>query len=61
MKSMSLLAFPIIGFMFMALFHLNHAQTFAPAPPPTNDGTAVDQGVAYVLLLIALAVTYLVH
>ncbi|GFS32141.1 arabinogalactan protein 41 [Actinidia rufa] len=26
----------------------------APAPAPTSDGTAIDQGIAYVLMLLAL-------
>ncbi|CAN4077403.1 unnamed protein product [Withania somnifera] len=36
-------------------------QGFAPAPAPARDGTTIDQGVACVLMLLALAVTYLVH
>ncbi|XP_009421243.2 arabinogalactan protein 41-like [Musa acuminata AAA Group] len=37
------------------------AQAPAPAPAPTSDGTSIDQGVAYALMLVALAVTYLIH
>ncbi|KAM7509629.1 hypothetical protein LguiA_020082 [Lonicera macranthoides] len=33
----------------------------APAPAPSNDGAAIDQGIAYVLMLVALALTYLIH
>ncbi|CAL5433308.1 unnamed protein product [Camellia sinensis] len=33
----------------------------APAPAPTSDGTAIDQGIAYALMLVALALTYLIH
>ncbi|MBA0853113.1 hypothetical protein Goshw_013635 [Gossypium schwendimanii] len=33
----------------------------ALAPGPSNDGAAIDQGIAYMLLLIALAITYLIH
>ncbi|KAL1325523.1 hypothetical protein AAHE18_13G166600 [Arachis hypogaea] len=33
----------------------------APAPAPTSDGTSIDQGIAYVLMLVALVLTYLVH
>ncbi|XP_030966014.1 arabinogalactan protein 41-like [Quercus lobata] len=33
----------------------------APAPAPTSDGTAIDQGIAYVLMLLALVLTYLIH
>ncbi|KAK1413914.1 hypothetical protein QVD17_29651 [Tagetes erecta] len=51
----------VISFMFMAVFGVNHAQELAPAPAPfpVNDGAAIDQGVAYLLLLVALAITYL--
>nr|GEU32508.1 retrotransposon protein, putative, Ty1-copia subclass [Tanacetum cinerariifolium] len=47
----------------MAIFHLSKAQDFAPSPSPlpSNDGAAIDQGIAYILLLVALAITYLVH
>ncbi|KAK9121705.1 hypothetical protein Syun_019322 [Stephania yunnanensis] len=37
------------------------AQNSAPAPAPTSDGTSVDQGIAYVLMLVALVLTYLIH
>ncbi|KAJ0053375.1 hypothetical protein Pint_00538 [Pistacia integerrima] len=37
------------------------AQSTAPAPSPTSDGTSVDQGIAYVLMLVALVLTYLIH
>ncbi|KAF1882922.1 hypothetical protein Lal_00003104 [Lupinus albus] len=30
-------------------------------PPPTSDGTAVDQGIACVLMLLALLLTYIIH
>ncbi|GKV11860.1 hypothetical protein SLEP1_g23079 [Rubroshorea leprosula] len=33
----------------------------APAPTTTSDGVTVDQGVAYVLMLLALVITYIVH
>ncbi|KZV45930.1 arabinogalactan peptide 16-like [Dorcoceras hygrometricum] len=34
----------------------------APAPAPnSNDGVTIDQGVAYVLMLVALAITYMIH
>ncbi|XP_020098024.1 arabinogalactan peptide 16-like [Ananas comosus] len=33
----------------------------APAPAPTSDGVSVDQGIAYVLMLVALVLTYLIH
>ncbi|KAL1318792.1 hypothetical protein HN51_071085 [Arachis hypogaea] len=37
------------------------AQPLAPAPAPTSDGISVDQGVAYVLMLLALVLTYIIH
>ncbi|XP_057979896.1 arabinogalactan protein 16-like [Malania oleifera] len=33
----------------------------APTPSPTSDGTSIDQGIAYVLMLLALVLTYLIH
>ncbi|KAF7828169.1 arabinogalactan protein 41-like [Senna tora] len=38
-----------------------HAQSPAPAPAPTSDGTSIDQGIAYVLMLLALVLTYIIH
>ncbi|KAL5993538.1 hypothetical protein ACLOJK_014463 [Asimina triloba] len=32
-----------------------------PSPAPTSDGVAIDQGIAYVLMLVALVLTYLIH
>uniref|UniRef100_K4DBP2 Arabinogalactan peptide 22 n=1 Tax=Solanum lycopersicum TaxID=4081 RepID=K4DBP2_SOLLC len=65
MNSVRLLnfSFIIINFMFMTLFKFSFGQGMAPssAPSPSNDGTTIDQGIAYVLLLVALAITYLVH
>ncbi|CAO1948116.1 unnamed protein product [Urochloa humidicola] len=38
------------------------ANAQAPAPAPaSSDGTSVDQGIAYVLMLVALVLTYLIH
>ncbi|CAL4962283.1 unnamed protein product [Urochloa decumbens] len=37
------------------------ANAQGPAPAPTSDGTSVDQGIAYVLMLVALVLTYLIH
>lgn len=63
MVSMRFLAVVIVGFMFIMIMQQQyvHAQDFSPAPAPVSDGSTIDQGVAYVLLLLALAVTYLVH
>ncbi|XP_008233217.1 PREDICTED: arabinogalactan peptide 16-like [Prunus mume] len=37
------------------------ASTPAHAPGPSSDGTSIDQGIAYVLMLVALVLTYLIH
>ncbi|RRT43640.1 hypothetical protein B296_00056267, partial [Ensete ventricosum] len=37
------------------------SQAQAPAPSPTSDGTSIDQGIAYLLMLVALVLTYLIH
>lgn len=36
------------------------AQASAPAPPPSNDGNTIGQGVACLFLLLALVSTYLI-
>ncbi|XVF49062.1 hypothetical protein PTKIN_Ptkin03bG0238800 [Pterospermum kingtungense] len=58
-----------VEFAVMAIFAVvlawiapsTNAQSLAPAPPPTSDGVAVDQGIAYVLMLVALVLTYIIH
>ncbi|KAL5863370.1 hypothetical protein ACOSQ3_000884 [Xanthoceras sorbifolium] len=35
------------------------AQSLPPAP--VNDGTSIDQGIGYLLMLVALVLTYLIH
>ncbi|PWA65207.1 arabinogalactan protein 20 [Artemisia annua] len=47
--------------MVMVLLGCANAQSFAPAPAPTSDGTSVDQGIAYGLMIAALLLTYLIH
>ncbi|KAL3747342.1 hypothetical protein ACJRO7_016168 [Eucalyptus globulus] len=32
-----------------------------PAPSPSSDGVAVDQGIACLLMLVALVLTYIIH
>ncbi|KAJ6862949.1 arabinogalactan peptide [Populus alba x Populus x berolinensis] len=63
MSSMRLHALPIIGFMFLALLEFGFGQGTAPSPAegPSNDGKTIDQGIAYILLMLALAITYLFH
>ncbi|KAL9237397.1 hypothetical protein vseg_011950 [Gypsophila vaccaria] len=45
------------------IFAMSNAQSSAPAPAPapSSDGSNVDQGIAYVLMMVALALTYLIH
>ncbi|KAK1419141.1 hypothetical protein QVD17_28299 [Tagetes erecta] len=38
-----------------------HPHPFAPAPAPTSHGTSIDQGIAYLLMLLALVLTYIIH
>ncbi|KAK6804627.1 hypothetical protein RDI58_002411 [Solanum bulbocastanum] len=47
--------------IFAMAFFTVQAQEFSPAPAPTSDGISVDQGIAYVLMLVALVLTYLIH
>ncbi|AED93257.1 Arabinogalactan protein 41 [Arabidopsis thaliana] len=51
----------IVSIIFAILLPMAHAQSAAPAPAPTSDGTTIDQGIAYVLMLVALVLTYLIH
>ncbi|XXG56122.1 hypothetical protein AAC387_Pa03g3622 [Persea americana] len=64
MSSITVHAFCLMCFFFLALLHMGHAQSMAPSPladAPVSDAASIDQGIAYVLLLVALAITYLVH
>ncbi|KAL6842685.1 hypothetical protein ACP4OV_027529 [Aristida adscensionis] len=48
--------------MAVAAMLIVAANAQAPAPAPTtSDGTSLDQGIAYVLMLVALVLTYLIH
>ncbi|OVA06379.1 Arabinogalactan peptide [Macleaya cordata] len=51
----------VVSLIFSIVFPAVQAQTLAPAPAPTSDGTSIDQGIAYVLMLVALVLTYLIH
>ncbi|KAG4118560.1 hypothetical protein ERO13_D11G023500v2 [Gossypium hirsutum] len=59
------MAVPKVCFMavFAALVFATavDAQSSAPAPAPTSDGNSIDLGIAYVLMLVALVLTYLIH
>ncbi|KAG4117501.1 hypothetical protein ERO13_D12G235700v2 [Gossypium hirsutum] len=53
--------FAALVFTLVALPAAVQAQSSAPAPAPTSDGTSIDQGIAFVLMLVALVLTYLIH
>ncbi|KAI5083387.1 hypothetical protein GOP47_0003130 [Adiantum capillus-veneris] len=57
------LSFPLLSLLivFLLVHHANAQFSPAPAPPPTSDGTSIDLGIAYALMFVALAVTYLLH
>ncbi|KAM3379851.1 hypothetical protein P3S68_012265 [Capsicum galapagoense] len=63
MRSSSLLFVFIVVVVVFSVFvpGIQAQKRFAPAPAPASDGTTIDQGIACVLMLLALAVTYLVH
>ncbi|KEH27242.1 putative arabinogalactan peptide, AGP [Medicago truncatula] len=58
-----------VQLLFMCIFSLAlafvvpsiNAQIPAPAPAPTSDGTTLDQGIACILMLLALVLTYIIH
>ncbi|PIA42608.1 hypothetical protein AQUCO_02000205v1 [Aquilegia coerulea] len=58
-------ATPVVVMFLLALLQLSHGQGFvAPSPAPqgpTSDGNTIDQGIAFVLMMVALAVTYIFH
>ncbi|XP_010512521.1 PREDICTED: arabinogalactan peptide 20-like [Camelina sativa] len=51
----------LIAFVFAVISPFACAQSLAPAPSPTSDGTSIDQGIAYLLMVLALLLTYLIH
>ncbi|KAI0491771.1 hypothetical protein KFK09_026031 [Dendrobium nobile] len=68
MSSIKAWAMIFLAFFLSGLMQLTYGQIMAPspadavAPPPiSNDGKMIDQGIAYVLMLVALLVTYLIH
>ncbi|KAL0905753.1 hypothetical protein M5K25_024190 [Dendrobium thyrsiflorum] len=66
MSSIKVWAMIFLAFFLSGLIELSYGQIMAPSPavsppPISNDGKMIDQGIAYVLMLIALLVTYLIH
>ncbi|KAK6155595.1 hypothetical protein DH2020_009843 [Rehmannia glutinosa] len=62
---MEIIARALVAIVAMVLataaFPAANAESFAPAPSPSSDGTTIDQGIAYVLMLLALVLTYIIH
>uniref|UniRef100_A0A0D3G4K3 Arabinogalactan peptide 16 n=1 Tax=Oryza barthii TaxID=65489 RepID=A0A0D3G4K3_9ORYZ len=52
---------PFAAIVIAVLSFAIAAAAQAPAPSPTSDGTSVDQGIAYLLMIVALVLTYLIH
>ncbi|CAK8570276.1 unnamed protein product [Lathyrus sativus] len=50
-----------LGLIYASLISMVSSQSIAPAPAPTSDGTSIDQAIAYVLMLLALVLTYIMH
>nr|GLL29178.1 arabinogalactan peptide 22-like [Ipomoea trifida]GMD11824.1 arabinogalactan peptide 22-like [Ipomoea batatas] len=58
----SILAFvAAFALVFTTILPVAQGQESAPAPAPASDGTTIDQGIAYVLMLLALVLTYIIH
>ncbi|KAG5539580.1 hypothetical protein RHGRI_019946 [Rhododendron griersonianum] len=62
--AISTVSFGVVG-LFALVFAISlssiQALALAPAPAPVSDGTTIDQGIPYALMLVALALTYLIH
>ncbi|KAK8588045.1 hypothetical protein V6N13_086997 [Hibiscus sabdariffa] len=61
MAAISLRLLMSVALAFAFVWRNVEAQAAAPAPSPTSDGTSIDQGIAYILMLVALVLTYLIH
>ncbi|GMJ00940.1 Arabinogalactan protein 20, arabinogalactan protein 20 [Hibiscus trionum] len=59
MATISSTTFMAVALIFALVFV--EAQSASLAPPSTTDGTSIDQVIAYVLMLLALVLTYLIH
>ncbi|KAL5537720.1 hypothetical protein UlMin_043664 [Ulmus minor] len=51
----------IVALIYAVALPGANADISSPAPAPTSDGTTIDQGIAYILMLVALVLTYLIH
>ncbi|MED6194670.1 hypothetical protein PIB30_030623 [Stylosanthes scabra] len=67
MKPLTLFSFSLMSLVLFAISGFAQSQQFtpspshAPAPAPSSDGASLDQGIAYLLMLVALAITYMFH
>ncbi|KAL4390867.1 hypothetical protein AHAS_Ahas03G0188000 [Arachis hypogaea] len=66
MKPFTLFSFSLLSLVLSVVAGLGQAQQLtpssSPAPAPSSDaGTSLDQGIAYLLMLVALAITYMFH
>ncbi|KAG1335480.1 Arabinogalactan peptide 22 [Cocos nucifera] len=59
MVAVKVYALLFVAFFLSGLMELARGQAMAPSP--TSDGKAIDQGIAYALMLVALLITYLVR
>ncbi|KAF8036401.1 hypothetical protein BT93_C2190 [Corymbia citriodora subsp. variegata] len=58
---MSFAAFALLSFLTVFLLPSPAGAAQSPAPAPSSDGVAIDQGIAYLLMLVALVLTYIIH
>ncbi|CAN6564819.1 unnamed protein product [Malus baccata var. baccata] len=67
MNSSSFGVVAIIATFYAIILPVARATSLAPAPASApasaliSDGTTIDQGIAYALMLLALVLTYLIH
>lgn len=63
MNALRLFYFSILSLVLLAISDMGQAHdlTLSPAPAPSSNGTALDQGIACLLMLLALAITYMFH
>ncbi|ESW32134.1 hypothetical protein PHAVU_002G296000 [Phaseolus vulgaris] len=60
-NSMGVVAMVAVLILALSMPAAVQAQTEAPALAPTSDGSSLDQGIAYTLMLLALVLTYIIH
>ncbi|EHA8590766.1 Arabinogalactan peptide 22 [Cocos nucifera] len=59
MVTVKVYALLFVAFFLSGFMELSRGQAMAPSP--TSDGKAIDQGMAYALMLAAMLITYLIH